>query len=148
MSWFEHDAFEDHSFDPLQIQRSRPVADDEAAQWEMVCLAASPGPLVADERADGSGVLVVTLPNGQRLVSTAPAGSRLDAMCAAEANAELICYARLWLLRLLRDREHSRRRERMRLERIEQLQAQIHAGIEPVEIGKRPPTEEFPHYPR
>ncbi len=136
MPWFEHDTFEDSLFDPLQIQRSRPVTDDEAAQWEAVCLAASPGPLLCDDRADGGGTLVVILPNGQRLVSTALPISTMDAMCIAEANAELMCHARLWMLRMLRDREHSRRREQMLERRVEELQAQF--GAEPLETGKSP----------
>jgi hypothetical protein len=146
MPWFDRDSFDDSFFDPLQIQRSRPVTDEEAAQWETVCQAASPGPLVADDRNDGSGVLVVTLPNGQRLVSTALAGSPLDAMCAAEANAELICHARLWILRLLRDREQAHNREQMLLQQLNELQAA--AAREPVEIGDRPSSGDFPSQPR
>jgi len=147
MPWFEHDRFDDSYFDPLQIQRTRPVTDEEAQQWEAVCQAASPGPLVADDLADGSGVLVASLPDGRQLVSTAPVGSPLDAMCAAEANAELICHAKLWLLRLLRDRDHARRHEQVLQQRIEQLQAHLHALAERVE-SDAPPANPFPRHPR
>ncbi|NUQ61623.1 MAG: hypothetical protein HUU20_03990 [Pirellulales bacterium] len=125
MPWFHDNWFDDGPIDPLQVERSRPVEDEEASQWEMVCQAASPGPLVLDDQADGGGIVVATLPDGRQLVSIAPVGSPLDAMCISEANTELICHARFWLLRLLRDREHARQREEALRHQIEQLQAQV-----------------------
>ncbi len=125
MPWFQDSCFDDGPFDPLQVERSRPVEDEEANQWETVCQAASPGPLVIDDQANGSGTVVTTLPDGRQLISLAPVGSPLDAMCVMEANTELICHARFWLLRLLRDREHARRREDSLLRRIEDLEMQL-----------------------
>jgi hypothetical protein len=148
MPWFEHDSFDDSFFDPLQVERSRPVADEEARQWEIVCQTASPGPLMDDDKTDGSGMLVAMLPDGRQLVSTAPTGSALDAMCVAEANAELICHAKLWILRLLRDREHSRQREEMLLARIAKLEFQVQASAEPIVVSDLPPADDLPHHPR
>ncbi|NIP87090.1 MAG: hypothetical protein GTO03_16620, partial [Planctomycetales bacterium] len=48
-------------FDPLCIERSAPLCDEEAALVEALCLAASPGPLVVDDQAEGDGAVVVSL---------------------------------------------------------------------------------------
>lgn len=125
MPWFEYDWFDDGPFDPLQVERSRPVDDEEAKQWEIVCQTASPGPLVLDDQADGGGMVVAILPDGRRLISRAPVGSPLDAMCASEANTELICHARFWLLRLLRDRQQSRHREESLRRKVEELRTRL-----------------------
>jgi hypothetical protein len=147
MVWFE-DEFESGPFDPLQVERSRPVDDEEASQWEMVCQAASPGPLVIDDQADGGGVVVATLPDGRRLISRTPAGSPLDAMCLAEANTELICHARFWLLRLLRDREHGKRRERQLQQEVEELQARLRLLEEAAGEQELAPLGDGPLRPR
>ena len=138
MPWFEYESFDDSPFDPLQVERSRPVDDEEAKQWEIVCQTSSPGPLVIDDQTDGGGVVVAILPDGRRLVSTAPAGSPLDAMCAMEANTELICHARFWLLRLLRDREQGRRREEALRGKVEELQSRLRMLGDPGEAELTP----------
>ena len=42
-------------FDPLCVQRSAPLEDEEAALVEALCQAATPGPLVVDDEAPGDG---------------------------------------------------------------------------------------------
>ena len=48
-------------FDPLCIERSAPVDDEEAALAEALCQAATPGPLVIDDEVEGEGAVVVCL---------------------------------------------------------------------------------------
>jgi len=112
-------------FDPLYIERSAPIDDDEAAQIELLCQSATPGPLVIDDDVAGEGALVASLPDGHMIVSlTAPVEHTEDEE-AARANAELICKARYLLLRLLRDRRQwNEERERL-LNRIEELEHEL-----------------------
>jgi len=112
-------------FDPLYIERSAPIDDDEAALIETLCQSATPGPLVIDDDVGGEGALVASLPDGQMIVSlTAPVEHTEDEE-AARANAELICKARYLLLRLLRDRRQwSEDREKL-LGRIEELEHEL-----------------------
>ena len=111
------DLFQDSDIsDPLRIERSSPMDDEEAAAVEALCLAATPGPLMADEAAGGHGVLVASLPDGRHIVSLTSEGCQSDAQCMAEANIQLICRARYLLLRMLRDR-------RQWLDRIQELEA-------------------------
>ncbi|NLX97393.1 MAG: hypothetical protein GXY83_14585 [Rhodopirellula sp.] len=148
MPWFQDNCFDDDPFDPLEVQRSRPVEDEEAKQWETVCQTSSPGPLILDDRASGDGTVVATLPDGRHLISLAQVGSPLDAMCAMEANTELICHARFWLLRLLRDREHARRREECLLRRIESLEARIRSRTGAMDEAELTRAGEMPFHPR
>ena len=139
---------EDDVFDPHVVQ-CRPVEDDEAEIIEAICLAATPGPLVTDDRSDGGGALVVTLPDGRHIVSLRPpAGGPEDARSMGAANAQLICEARSLLLRLLRDRQRWERREACLLERISELEALLEAPYESVESTEWPGAEPAPSHPR
>ncbi len=123
MSVWDNDFFSDSAiFDPLRIQRSVPIEDEEAVWVETLCQDATPGPVLIDDDAEGEGVVVATLPDGRHLVSLAmdaPAGSRRT----AEANAQLICRARYLLLRFLRDRLNWQREREVLLDRIKTLEA-------------------------
>lgn len=116
--------------DPLRVERSSAVDDDEAAAIEILCRAATPGPLVTDDMADGQGSLVAMLPDGRNVISLSHESSETDARLTVEANLQLICRARHLLLRLLRDR----RQLRERLRELEEL------------VG--PGAREVPAYPR
>jgi hypothetical protein len=105
-------------FDPLYIERSAPIDDDEAALIEELCLAATPGPLVVDEQADGDGAVVVSLPDGRLIVSLTAGVEHTQSAEAVEANTQLICKARNVLLRLLRDRQQWNEERETLLERI------------------------------
>ena len=126
------DLFQDSDIsDPLRIERSSPMEDEEAAAIEALCLAATPGPLMADEAADGQGILVASLPDGRHIVSFTSEGCPSDAQCMAEANLQLICRARHLLLRMLRDR-------RLLLERVQELEGLVELGA----------ARKAPAYPR
>ncbi|MHC4398619.1 MAG: hypothetical protein ACYTG0_02965 [Planctomycetota bacterium] len=128
----DEDGFgENDSFDPLHFVRSRPVADDEAELIEAICQAATPGPLIVDDRTEGGGALIATLPDGRNIVSARePAAGPEDAREATVANAQLICEARCLLLRLLRDRQRWQCRERSLVDKIQALEDQLdqHSG--------------------
>lgn len=110
-------------FDPLCVQRSAPLDDEEAAMVEALCQEATPGPLVIDDEAQGEGAVVVGLPDGRMIVSlTAPVEQTLDES-ATRANAELICKARYLLLRLLRDRQQWQQQRESLLKKIRTLEA-------------------------
>ncbi len=134
--WDEDSHDELEALDPLRIERTPPITDDEAVVLEEICLAATPGPLVPDDMSDGDGTLVCTLPDGRHLVSVqAVRGEPDDAQAAAVANAQLISEARSVILRLLRDRTRAKRRERQLRERIRRLEQQLAQQSEqPVEI--------------
>ncbi len=114
-------------FDPLCVQRSEPVGDLEAAEIEAVCQAATPGPMVLDDEADGEGSVVATLPDGRTIVSltTHAAHSETEVAAAIEANARLICKARYFLLRLLRDRERWQEERARLLDKLGALEAEV-----------------------
>lgn len=102
------------TFNPLLTSGYAPLSEADLALIEAACEAATPGPLVIDDHAEGEGVVVATLPDGRHVVSLA-SGESSDDPATAAANAQLIRHARCWLLRLLRDRE------RLQLEREELL---------------------------
>jgi len=132
MPFRNDDLFQDSDIsDPLRIERSSPMDDEEAAAVEALCLAATPGPLMADEAADGQGILVASLPDGRHIISLTSEGCQSDAQCMAEANIQLICRARYLLLRMLRDR-------RQWLDRIQELEGLLEPG----------PARKAPAYPR
>lgn len=112
-------------FDPLCIERSKPVNDDEAALVEALCQAATPGPLVVDEQTAGDGAVVVSLPDGRLIVSLTAGVEHTESAEALEANAQLICKARCLLLRLLRDRQQWKEEREFLLERIRTLKAAL-----------------------
>jgi len=114
-------------FDPLCVERSEPVSDREAAEIEVICQAATPGPMVTDEEADGEGSMVASLPDGRTIVSlTSHAAHCEDEVAAAiEANARLICKARFFLLRLLRDRERWQQERAELLDKLGALEAKL-----------------------
>ncbi|MHC4178511.1 MAG: hypothetical protein ACYSWU_13455 [Planctomycetota bacterium] len=115
-------------FDPLCIERSAPVDDEEAALVEALCQAATPGPLVIDDEVEGEGAIVVSLPDGRMIVSLTAAVEQTRDEVATRANAQLICKARFLLLRLLRDRQQWKEQREFLLERIRTLEAAL--GIE------------------
>ncbi|HIE38371.1 MAG TPA: hypothetical protein EYH34_14695 [Planctomycetes bacterium] len=127
MRWWDQDCFDEFDVaDPLQDQRMVPVDDDEAERLEQLCLAGTPGPLVIDDRSDGDGVVVATLPDGRMIVSRHVAvRSQEESEAAIQADAELICRARCMVLRMVRDRRLWRKREQHLLERIDQLEKQL-----------------------
>jgi len=115
-------------FDPLCIERSAPMDDDEAAIIEALCQAATPGPLVVDDGVEGEGAPVVSLPDGRMIVSLTAAVEQVRDEVATHANAELICKARYLVLRLLRDRQQWKEQQEFLMERISALEAAL--GIE------------------
>lgn len=125
--WYEELAeSQTADYDPLCVERSAPVDDDEAAAIEALCQTATPGPLVLDDdAADGDGAPMVTLPDGRVVVSRTAAVESLADPAVVDANAELICKARYYLLRLLRDRQRWQADRRELLDRIADLQAKL-----------------------
>lgn len=112
-------------FDPLCVERSSPMEDEEAALVEALCRAATPGPLVIDDHSEGEGAVVFSLPDGRVIVSlTAPVEHSVDET-VTHANAQLICKARYLLLRLLRDRRQWKEERDFLLERIRSLEAEL-----------------------
>jgi len=132
MPFRDDDFFQDSDIsDPLRIERSAPMDDEEAAAVEALCLAASPGPLMVDDATEGQGVVVATLPDGRHVVSLSCEGCPDDAAHTAEANIQLLCRARYLMLRLLRDR-------RQFLDRIQELECLLPSGQQ----------QKAPAYPR
>ncbi len=115
-------------YDPLCVERSAPVDDDEAAAIEALCHTATPGPLVLDDETDGDGAPMVTLPDGRVVVSRTAAVESLADPAVVDANAELICKARYYLLRLLRDRQRWQAERQELLDRIAELEAKPAKG--------------------
>ncbi len=138
-SWYRELAESEAArYDPLCVERSAPVDDDEAAGIEAMCLAATPGPFAVDDDTDGDGTPVVTLPDGRVLVSqTVTLLSPTDPV-AIDANTDLICRARYCLLRLLRDRQQWQTERQELLDRIGELEAQLHAYGQEHPRPKRP----------
>ncbi len=112
-------------FDPLCMERSAPMDDQEAALIEALCNAATPGPLVVDDAAVADGAAVVGLPDGRTIVSLAvSAGQALDDS-TRHANVQLFCKARNSLLRLLRDRQQWGQQREFLLARIRTLETAL-----------------------
>jgi len=118
----------DGLFDPLCVERSAPIGDEEAALVETLCQAATPGPLVVDEQAAGDGAVVVSLPDGRLIVSLTAGVEHTESGGAIEANAQLICKARYLMLRLLRDRQQWKEEREFLLQRIRTLEAALGDG--------------------
>ena len=110
------------AFDPLCVERSSPIEDDEAAMVEALCRAATPGPLVVDDETDGDGAVVVSLPDGRLIVSMTAPVEQTDDEAVRLANTQLICKARYLLLRLLRDRQQWNQQRELLQERIRKLE--------------------------
>jgi hypothetical protein len=113
------------TFDPLCIERSPPMDDEEATLVEALCQAATPGPLVIDDGVEGEGAVVVSLPDGRMIVSLTAGVEHAKDEAVAHANAELICKARYLLLRLLRDRQQWKDQREFLLERVHTLEAAL-----------------------
>lgn len=109
-------------FDPLCVERSAPVDDEEAAALEALCKSATPGPLVIDDEAPADGAVIVTLPDGRTIISLSAPVEQTQDSAVTNANAALICKARYLLLRLLRDRTQWKREREALLEQIRRLQ--------------------------
>ena len=122
-------------FDPLCVQRSAPLEDEEAALVEALCHASTPGPLVVDDGTSGDGAVVVSLPDGRLIVSLSASMEHARGKAVAHANAELICKARYLLLRLLRDRQQWKEEREFLLERIRTLEAAL--GSDEDALGQR-----------
>ncbi len=122
-------------FDPLCVQRSAPLEDEEAALVEALCQAATPGPLVVDDETPGDGAVVACLPDGRMIVSLSASMEHVQGEAVAHANAELICKARHLLLRLLRDRRQWKEEQEFLLERIRTLEAAL--GTDEDSLGQR-----------
>jgi len=141
MRWWDIEELDDCDvFDSVRIERKPQVEDCEAAVFEAICLTASPGPYMIDDRADGEGTVVATLPDGRLVVSigtTQPADD--DVQLEADANARLICEARCMILRLLRDREQAYERQRDLLDRINVLETRLEQ-LEQLEQQQLPPN--------
>lgn len=135
-------------FDPLCIQRSAPMEDEEAALVEALCTAATPGPLVVDDDAEGEGAVVVSLPDGRLIVSLTASAEHMQDEAVTHANAELICRARYLLLRLLRDREQWKEQREFLLERIRTLEAALGTERELAERGDWDPASRLASRPR
>jgi len=111
--------------DPLQIERATPITDEEAAVIEELCEAATPGPLVIDDAADGEGIVVATLPDGRHLISRIVSHDPDENASQLDANARLMCRARCYLLRLVRERRQWQRTRDRLLERISALESTL-----------------------
>ena len=118
-------------FDPLCIERSRPMSDEESALAETLCQASTPGPLVIDDEADGDGALVVSLPDGRLIVSLTASVEQTESDGAIQANSELICKARHWLLRMLMDREQWAAERETLQHRISELETESSSPPQP-----------------
>jgi len=127
--WYEspHELDPSTAFDPLSVQRSAPIEDEEAAMVEAICLAATPGPLVVDDETDGEGAIVVSLPDGRLIVSMTAPVEHTGNEAVTLANAQLICKARHLLLRLLRDRQEWKLQQEFLQERIRTLETALHS---------------------
>jgi hypothetical protein len=122
-------------FDPLCIQRSAPMDDEEAAIVEALCHAATPGPLVVDDEVGGEGAVVFSLPDGRMIVSMTATVEHARDRAAVDANAQLICRARYLLLRLLRDRQQWKEQREFLQERIRTLEAALGLNSSPIEAA-------------
>ena len=123
--WHENVDGLDHTeiFDPLCVQRSTPMDDQEAELLESLCHAATPGPLVVDDEAEGEGAVVASLPDGRLIVSLTASVQHTEDHAAIEANAQLICKARILVLRLLRDRQQWKEQRTFLQERVRTLES-------------------------
>ncbi len=121
--WYQGLAEAEVYYDPLCVGRGTPVDDNEAAAIEALCQSATPGPLVLDDAADGGGAPLVTLPDGRVIVSRTAAVESLADASVIDANVELICKARYYLLRLLRDRQRWQTERQELLGRLAELEA-------------------------
>ncbi|MBN1908616.1 MAG: hypothetical protein JW818_02660 [Pirellulales bacterium] len=139
--WYEErlvlGADEDDLFDPLCIERSGAMSEEEVAQIVQLCEAIGPGPYLTDDQATGEGTLVATLPDGRNIVSLAATG-RSDDPAAIEAHARLICQARCLLLRLLSDRDHWQVERDALIGQIRSLEAALAPQKSVAPVSRRP----------
>ena len=135
-------------FDPLCVERSAPMDDEEAALVEALCLAATPGPLVVDDQVEGDGAVVVSLPDGRLIVSMTASVEQTEDDGVTHANAQLICKARYLLLRLLRDRQQWKEEREYLLERIRTLEAALESQVDDAGQRARNSTPHVPSRPR
>ncbi len=133
MNLWHEESGELEVFDPLCIERSAPMDDEEATAVESLCQAATPGPLVTDDEVEveGDGAVVVTLPDGQMIVSLTASVEHTEEADAIRANAELICKARYCLLRLLRDRKQWKTERDDLSQKIRELETALAAQESP-----------------
>jgi hypothetical protein len=152
MRWWDEDCIEDGDSvitDPLLVERSQPVTDEEARRFEEICQASTPGTLVIDDKSEGGGAVIACLPNGSNVVSQGEEPiSQADAVDAARANAEMICRARCMVLRLLRDRDQAKCREQGLRQRIEFLENEIERRQQIVGSARWEEADHAPMRPR
>jgi len=128
-------------FDPLQVERLAPLTDQEADRIDELCQAASPGPLVIDDEAEGDGIVVATLPDGRHLIDMAVGDAPNEHRRHFAANAKLFSRARCYLLRLLRDRQDCQRQRQQLLERIAALESVLDRSVDRQSNPPRVPTK-------
>ena len=149
MRWWDVEELEDCDiFDSVRIERSHKVEDAEAAVFDALCRSASPGPFMIDDRADGDGIVVATLPDGRLNISVGSTAPVEDADVQAEANARLLCESRPMILRLLRDREAWYERERDLEDRIATLECRLAEMERMTEAPQPPPVQSRFSMPR
>ena len=144
--WHENVDGLDHSeiFDPLCVERSAPMNDEEAELAEALCHAATPGPLVVDDEAEGEGAVVASLPDGRLIVSLTASVEHTQDRAAGEANAQLICKARTLVLRLLRDRQQWKEQQVFLQERRRTLESLLQGEKTVAEDGSLEDTVRMP----
>ncbi len=121
----EDGGLEGAAFDPLCLERATPMDDEEAALVEAICQAATPGPLVLEDEAEGDSEVVALLPDGRRIVSLTVSTDRSPEEGVGYANVQLICKARHLLLRLLQDRRQWNEQREFLMERIHTLETAL-----------------------
>ena len=150
MRWWDEEWVEQSVLsESVLVGQGGPVADEEAERFETICRDATPGPLMIDDKSEGGGAVVASLPDGRHVVSTSgPLASQADAHAATEANAGLICHARCMVLRLLRDRQHWQQREEGLLERVRLLEAELQRQSDTLDQPQWEPARPVPTRPR
>ena len=148
--WYESPEEENHEalFDPLCVERSAPMDDEEAAMVEALCQAATPGPLVVDDNAEGEGAVLVSLPDGRLIISLTASAEQTRDEGVNYANAQLICKARYLLLRLLRDRRQWGEQREFLTERIRTLEAALKVEHDSAEKADRQNSRAVPIRPK
>ncbi len=118
-------------FDPLCMHRGAALSDEQASRIEAVCQLATPGPLAVDDDVAGEGAVVASLPDGRLIVSRTSDVEDAEDDDVRHANAELICKARHWLLRMLMDREQWTAERETLQHRISELEADSNRSPQP-----------------
>lgn len=145
-TWREHEDGLDSEciFDPLCVERSAPIDDEEASLIEALCQASTPGPLVVDDDASGEGAVVATLPDSRMIVSLTAGVEHTETGGTIDANAELLCKARYLLLRLLRDRQQWKEEKEFLVQRIRTLEVLLESETSQARPAEKPAPAPLP----